>query len=321
MNTQNKLGVTISAVERDTGLGKDTLRVWERRYGFPNPHRNALDERLYPPEQVEHLHLIKRLMDQGKRPGALLRLPVAELHAQLAKIRVEKKQTETEDWVLPLLKQHEVDQLRHELAQRLARDGLDHFVTETLPALNRIIGDAWMNGELGILEEHLYTELVQNQLRSLIHGLANRGKRPQVLLTTVKDEEHLLGLLMAEALLAANGAWCMSLGAQTPLVDIAGAARGTTIDIVALSFSGAYTWRKARDALVELRNLLPEHIELWAGGEALVGRDKTIPSVRIMAKHVDIASALAEWRTKYETQPAQRGATEQLGDAVRRRNK
>ncbi|MBK8767339.1 MAG: MerR family transcriptional regulator, partial [Burkholderiaceae bacterium] len=29
--------LSISAVERDTGLSKDTLRVWERRYGFPLP--------------------------------------------------------------------------------------------------------------------------------------------------------------------------------------------------------------------------------------------------------------------------------------------
>ncbi|HRI93726.1 MAG TPA: MerR family transcriptional regulator, partial [Accumulibacter sp.] len=37
----NKLPVmNIGAVERDTGLGKDTLRVWERRYGFPQPTRD-----------------------------------------------------------------------------------------------------------------------------------------------------------------------------------------------------------------------------------------------------------------------------------------
>ncbi|MGA0116507.1 MAG: MerR family transcriptional regulator, partial [Burkholderiales bacterium] len=30
----------IAAVERDTGLSKDTLRVWERRYGFPAPVRD-----------------------------------------------------------------------------------------------------------------------------------------------------------------------------------------------------------------------------------------------------------------------------------------
>ena len=33
--------ISIAAVERDTGLSKDTLRVWERRYGFPRPERDA----------------------------------------------------------------------------------------------------------------------------------------------------------------------------------------------------------------------------------------------------------------------------------------
>ncbi|MBS1173585.1 MAG: MerR family transcriptional regulator [Proteobacteria bacterium] len=50
MNIQfDKLApLSISAVERDTGLSKDTLRVWERRYGFPVPQRDALGERLTP---------------------------------------------------------------------------------------------------------------------------------------------------------------------------------------------------------------------------------------------------------------------------------
>ena len=37
----------IAAVERDTGLSKDILRVWERRYGFPKPERDHNDDRLY----------------------------------------------------------------------------------------------------------------------------------------------------------------------------------------------------------------------------------------------------------------------------------
>ena len=48
--------MSIAAVERDCGLPKDTLRVWERRYGFPNPLRDRHDERLYPADQVATLH-------------------------------------------------------------------------------------------------------------------------------------------------------------------------------------------------------------------------------------------------------------------------
>ena len=43
----NKTLMNIAAVERETGLGKDTLRVWERRYGFPRPERDQHGERAY----------------------------------------------------------------------------------------------------------------------------------------------------------------------------------------------------------------------------------------------------------------------------------
>jgi methylmalonyl-CoA mutase cobalamin-binding subunit len=281
---------SIAAVERDTGLSKDTLRVWERRYGFPQPLRDAFGERLYPAEQVEHLRLIKRLMDQGQRPGALLRQPMVALSAQLAGSPAKVGADETVDWVIPLLKLREVDRLRGELAQRQAREGLERFVIGTVPALNRRIGDGWMCGEI---------QLIQNQLRSSIHALASRGKRPQVLLTTVKDEEHLLGLLMVEALLAANGACCVSLGAQTPIADIVGAALGTATDIVALSFYGAYPWRRARDALIELRAALPGRTELWAGGAGLAGRGRSVAGVRIIGELRDIAPTLAEWHVAH----------------------
>ena len=58
--TSSLIMFTIAAVERDTRLGKDTLRVWERRYGFPRPLRDDKGERLYPPDQVERLRHIRR---------------------------------------------------------------------------------------------------------------------------------------------------------------------------------------------------------------------------------------------------------------------
>jgi hypothetical protein len=64
--------MNIGAVERETGLSKDILRTWERRYGFPAPARDANGERVYSAEQVDRLLRIKRLMDQGHRPGRLI---------------------------------------------------------------------------------------------------------------------------------------------------------------------------------------------------------------------------------------------------------
>ncbi len=289
-------GFSIAAVERDTGLGKDTLRVWERRYGFPQPLRDACGERVYPADQVARLRLVKRLMDRGGRPGKLLGQALEVLDAQLGgqPVAVAGGDTATE-WLIPLLRQREPERLRGELAQRLAREGLARFATHTVPALNQRVGDGWMNGELEVYEEHLYTEQVQNLLRSAILGLGVRDAKPRVLLTTVKEEDHVLGLLLVEALLAVRGAGCVSLGTGTPIADIVGATSATATDIVALSFSGAYPWRKARDALIELRAALPAHVELWAGGAGLAGPRRAIAGVRIVDALDDLVPALEEW--------------------------
>ncbi len=67
--TENEGLYPIGVVERDTGIGRDTLRIWERRYGFPEPVRNEKGERIYPEKQLRHLQRIRRLLDQGLRPG------------------------------------------------------------------------------------------------------------------------------------------------------------------------------------------------------------------------------------------------------------
>jgi DNA-binding transcriptional MerR regulator len=309
--------LNIAAVERDTGIGKDTLRVWERRYGFPQPQRNDLGERLYPDDQIERLRLIKRLMDRGQRPGKLVAEPTDVLKQRLES-RSPAKETGTEtddsvsaasdttssvhdadtstDWLINHLRAKSVEAVRVELAQRLTLSGLQQFICETLPGLNQRIGEAWMAGEIGIFEEHLYTEQIQNLLRNAIHALPHPVSRPQVLLTTLKDEEHVLGLLMAEALLTAEGTWCLSLGAQTPVSDLVGAAHGTTADIIALSFSSAYPWRKARDALIELRRGLPEQVELWVGGGTLSRHKRSLPGIRCFSAIGEIPLAIAAWR-------------------------
>src|SRR5213083_1299641 len=75
----HELVLNISAVERETGLSKDVLRMWERRYGFPKPARDENGERQYSLAETAKLRSIKRLMDVGVRPGKLIGLSLAEL--------------------------------------------------------------------------------------------------------------------------------------------------------------------------------------------------------------------------------------------------
>ncbi|MCZ4305027.1 cobalamin B12-binding domain-containing protein [Zoogloeaceae bacterium G21618-S1] len=288
----------IAAVERDTGIPKDTLRVWERRYAFPQPVRDDKGERLYPAEQVEKLRLLRRLLDQGHRPGNIVSASTDAL-AALLEPTSERGRTPSDPGIaalIELVRLHRSAELRATLQQHLVKLGLQRFVAELVAPLSRAIGEAWLQGEIGVAEEHLFTEQVQNLLRSSINSLGPSGRPPRVLMTTLPGEEHILGLLMVEATLAPEGVQCISLGAQTPLADITQAARDGRFDIVAVSFSAAFPARRAFLAIEQLRDALPESIALWAGGAALQGKRKRIDKVQQIAQLDDLLNALAAWR-------------------------
>lgn len=301
MTNESNLRFNIAAVERDIGVSKDVLRVWERRYGFPAPERDAHGERLYPVDQVERLRLVKRLMDLGHRPGRLMATPVEELTAlssssacQLPAPAEASAGAEDVEALLALIKAHDAAGYAHALQQRLARQGLLRFVQDTVEPLTHEIGSAWEQGRVKVFEEHLFTELTRRALRQAIEVVGG-GHAPRVLLTSPPDEEHALGLLMAEAVLTLEGADCIPLGTQMPLLEIAGAARAYRADIVALSFSAAFPVRQVPALLLQLRALLDRPVALWAGGSG-VRRSAPLNGVRFVSTLSDTLAALAEWR-------------------------
>ena len=296
--------LSIAAVERDTGLSKDTLRVWERRYGYPLPERDAVGERAYPLDQVEKLRIVKRLLDGGHRPGRVVALPVAELQrlsdSMPAARRAEAAASPDLRAYLEVLREHDVDGLRRMLAQAQMRLGLARFVSEVISPLNTLVGESWMRGQMEIFEEHAYTESVQVVLRQAIAHLPDAAAtdRPRVLLSTLPGEPHGLGLLMAEAMLAIEGARCLSLGVQTPVWDLVLAAQAHRCDVVALSFTGCTNPNAVTAGLAELRAKLPADVELWAGGLAPVLHRRPVAGVHAIASFDELPGRIAGWRAR-----------------------
>jgi len=291
---------TIAAVERDVGLSKDVLRVWERRYGFPAPERDSKGERLYSAEQVARLRLIKRYMDQGHRPGRLLTTPMEELEA-LAAAGADADPSAPSghaspelDALIELIRNHEATAYLQSLQQQLARQGLRSFVQDAVAPMAAHVGFAWQEGRLQVFEEHLFTELTTRVLRHAIAAVPG-GREPRVLLTTLPNEPHALGLLMVEAVLSLEGAQCISLGTQMPLSDIAQASVAHRADVVALSFSSAFPARQIPALLLQLRAAMPPGCQLWAGGAA-VRKLTPPPGVTVFATLDAAAAAISGWR-------------------------
>lgn len=293
--------MNIASVERDCGLPKDTLRVWERRYGFPNPLRDKQDERLYPADQVATLRLLRRLVIAGHRPGKVVGLPDDQLKKLLEKVGGPDDQPTAHEakQVLELLRAHDAVGLRNHLNAMVLRAGLGAFASVTGPRLVEAIGLAWSRGGLEIHQEHVFTEQFTTVLRSAINASQGSGfprARPRVLFGTFPQEPHALGLMMAEAMFTLQGCLGVSLGVQTPIPEIAAAARAHKADILALSFSAIIPAAQASAGLAELRGLAPATTEIWAGGACSGLRPK--PGVHVLRELASIGPAIEAWRAR-----------------------
>lgn len=296
MGKKTQMQLSIAAIKRETGLTMDTLRVWERRYGFPAPARDDKGDRVYSNADLFKIRLVKRLINHGFRPGKIMHLDVATLQTMLPEEQSDTIDSGTE--IINLLKAHDIQNLRKYLRDLLTSQGLERFVVDHVASMNHQVGDAWMYGLIAIYEEHIYTEQIQALLRTSISQLSTPSSSPKILLTTLPGEQHTLGILMVETLLSIYGATCLDLGAETPVSEIQLAVHAHQIDILCLSFSAVFPKTKCLNSLVELRQRLPETVAMWVGGAG-------IPHSRLAAGIIhfpslrELKSAVNDWRLSY----------------------
>lgn len=298
---------TIAEVERETGLAKDTLRVWERRYGFPTPERDAQGERVYDDAQVQRLRWIKRLLDQGHRPGQVVALPLRQVRA-LSQAQPEPQRAKGSGQIGALdprwmqsVQAHELDALRRALHLHTLQHGLLSTVEDVVAPLAAEVGEAWAQGRLSVYQEHLFTAAVQASLREAMAGMATAAQAgtgaPRVLLSTLPGETHTLGLLMAESVLALQGCERLPLGASTPVSEIVLAAERLQAHVVAIGVSARATPLPLRRDLQLLRERLPPSVALWVGGpvRSALGR-RALPGITPVARVSELVGLVAAWR-------------------------
>ncbi len=281
--SSHSTALPIASVERETGLSADILRTWERRHGFPAPSRNAEGGRMYPQKQVRRLARIKRLMDRGLSPEALLAMDERALSA-------------LDDW-MRLAGTPDHPSMQRLFHRELAKLGMLDFVQNTLVPLIRLASEAWARNQMDLLDEHLLWENIEQYFRKAIADLAPlEDSHPRCLLTTLPGEGHALGLLMLEALLMLADAHPVPLEPQTPIAGIVRTVEAERIDVVCLSFSIAYPPAQAVQGLTDLRCALPAHVQIWAGGQGVKGLRKPIAGVQVIPEFDDLFVWLAGWR-------------------------
>jgi methanogenic corrinoid protein MtbC1 len=285
-------------IEYETGFSSDLLRKWRSRYGFPVQEVVADVKAGYSRETVNRLLLIKRLLEKGFQPVQVISrspLDLERLHQSIADDAPNLSFNETSKKLLERLKDVDPIGFQALLAKARTRGTMTDFVTDTVGPLLVQVGVAWRKREIEIYHEHLCTSIIERYLHAEILLCKPKRGFPKIILATPPEEQHNLGLLMSEAALAEQGAKTINLGRNIPLNDLKLAAISCQADIVMLSFSLAISARRVRPILTHLRHILPDDVEIWAGGKGVDIIRHPQSGVRIFLNFEDMIVALHEF--------------------------
>ena len=261
-----------SEIERETGFSNEQLRKWRQRFDFPPKESNLDGKTGFSLKTVEQLLLIKRLLEAGFRPAQVVGKTVVELEKLKFELGLNIQITIPDESTHQFIEYIKLANLKEFIAllkkKRRSQTMLE-FVQNTVAPLMISIGDAWTRDEIDIHHEHLCTAYIERYLQAEIINFQPKKGLPVILFALPPGEHHLLGLLMAEAVLAESGAVTINIGNNIPLNNLKLAAISFKVDVVALSFSFAYPARDVLPTLLHFRRLLPPQIQIWAGGAGI----------------------------------------------------
>lgn len=259
--------LTIQQLSQELGIGSDTLRIWERRYGFPQPQRDRRGHRCYPEDQVDALRVVQKLKILGQRPNAIFKLSSDERQKLLSDLQGEPD--EATDMLLNLVRFGSYSEIEKHLSV-WAKKGCTEFVFSALLPLVDAMNSGWTRNQLSVAREHMISDLSVRYLMRFQQQYCNDNPHaPHCLFTTINGERHKLGLLMAACLLAYRGVRCTVIYEDLPLTEIQALCEEANYDAVALSFSSHYSRRQAMEDLSALRRMLPQTIDLIVGGHSV----------------------------------------------------
>jgi len=302
---------SIRVTSRLTAIELDTLRMWERRYGFPRPERTGGGSRVYSESDVEALKLIRRALENGYRPGEVVGKPREEL-MQLILATSEQPlrappplaramaQPSTDraasapsvPSLLAALGRDDVAGLRAGLRRCALALGPKMFLTEVAHPLCIEVGEMWASGKLEVRHEHMLSECLSAQLHVMMSAYEDREGAPRVLLSTLQEERHGLGLEMVEVYLAISQVTPVLLGVDTPAGQIVKAARSHAADAVGLLVTEASDLKATAKHLRWMVAELPRRVALWVGG-AGAPHLKIRDELRVVSSWADLDAAIA----------------------------
>jgi DNA-binding transcriptional MerR regulator len=262
--------VRIGELSRRTGVGVDTLRAWERRYGLLEPQRSAGGFRLYGPGDQQRVRAMKTLIDSGVSAAEAARLAAAEATPPPLSRPGEAPADHAQRLAAAMGRFDEAD-ANAILDDAIARFTIDAVASRVLLPLLHEIGTRWESGEVSVAEEHFATALLRGRMLSLGRNWG-AGAGRVALLACPPGEQHDLGLIAFGLILRERGWRIAFLGSDTPIETVADAVAKLKPAAVVLAAVGPEPFEEAADQIADLSRGTPVLIGGNGANQALADR-------------------------------------------------
>lgn len=274
----------IHRVSKLTGLSKDVIRVWERRFGLLKPTRGANRYRNYSDEDVMMLRYLKEQLDGGASIGELAKLGREELvtraRANTPRVAV------VENMFGKLLRElvstlNPLDRVAFErrLNGAVAVVPFDEALHGILLPLQEQVGQLWHDGHVGIAVEHYVTNQIQQKMFSAMNQLPVAEFGATIVVACPPGEEHDIAALAVAYQCRVRGFRVYYLGANVPIAALVKLCHDVKPDLTIISFPIVRAEDKAADPIQAVVQDVSPVSDVAVGGHgALAMRDRFVNS-------------------------------------------
>jgi DNA-binding transcriptional MerR regulator len=285
----------IHRVAKLTGLSKDVIRVWERRFGLLKPTRGANRYRNYSDEDVTLLRFLKEQLDAGSSIGELAKLGREEL---LGRARASAPRVSFVDNTFSRLLRELLSTLNpfdrvifeKRLNGAVAVVPFEEALHGILLPLQEQVGQLWHEGHVNVALEHYVTKQIQQKIFSAMNQLPVAEFGAKVIVACPPGEEHDIAALAVAYRCRVRGCRVYYLGANVPIASLTNLCDKVKPDLTIISFPLALPEANAAALVQSLTHEVVPASRLAVGGHgALAMRDLFVKSnIEIVEDFADL---------------------------------
>ena len=259
---------TVRWVSQQLGLAPGTLRGWEQRYGIVHPTRTEGGYRLYNDDDLATLRAMADLVAGGMQPAQA----AEQIRSGSVTPSSQNRLTEAAGGGLPdqseliaAARSYNSSALEAIMDAAFAAAGFEYVIDEWLMPALVTVGQAWVNGQLDIAQEHFISAALMRRLAGAFAAAGHARGGRLVITGLAAGATHEISTLAFATMLRRAGLRVTYLGPDLPVGSWVQAVHTIHPDAVVIGAPRPADAQAAAD-IVRALGEEPRRMSIYVGG-------------------------------------------------------